>query len=78
MASGKRLCQVQEWQQACRGPENKKWGYGDDREFVSFQHRTQAVLGELGTELGWSAIDATMPPDDVTRLIVQTIAEEGS
>lgn len=32
MASGKRLCQVQEWQQACRGPENKKWGYGDDRE----------------------------------------------
>jgi phosphohistidine swiveling domain-containing protein/thymidylate kinase len=53
-------------------------GYGDDREFVSFQHRTQAVLGELGTELGWSAIDATMPPADVTRLIVQTIAEEGS
>jgi len=28
-ASGKRLCQVQEWQQACRGPEKKQWGYGD-------------------------------------------------
>ena len=31
-ASGKRLCQVAEWQQACRGPEKKQWGYGDDRE----------------------------------------------
>jgi hypothetical protein len=31
VASGKRLCRVQEWQQACRGPENKQWGYGDER-----------------------------------------------
>lgn len=29
-ASGKRLCRVTEWQQACRGPENKPWGYGED------------------------------------------------
>ncbi len=32
MASGKRLCQVSEWQQACRGPENKKYGYSEKRE----------------------------------------------
>ena len=32
MASGKRLCQVQEWQQACRGPDDRKWGYGDERQ----------------------------------------------
>jgi hypothetical protein len=32
VASGKRLCKLAEWQQACRGPENKKWGYGDQRE----------------------------------------------
>jgi hypothetical protein len=31
-ASGKRLCKVSEWQQACRGPENKSYGYADKRE----------------------------------------------
>lgn len=31
-ASGKRLCKANEWQLACRGPENKRWGYGDRRE----------------------------------------------
>ena len=31
-ASGKRLCRVQEWSKACRGPDTKSWGYGDRRE----------------------------------------------
>jgi sulfatase modifying factor 1 len=31
-AAGKRLCKAAEWQQACRGPENKRYGYGEDRE----------------------------------------------
>jgi len=31
-ASGKRLCSVAEWQKACRGPENKAYGYGAARE----------------------------------------------
>jgi sulfatase modifying factor 1 len=31
-ASSKRLCGVQEWGKACRGPEQKPWGYGDRRE----------------------------------------------
>jgi formylglycine-generating enzyme len=31
-ASGKRLCTPGEWQQACRGPDNKKFGYAADRE----------------------------------------------
>ncbi len=31
-ASGKRLCKVAEWQQACRGPDNKRYGYADKRE----------------------------------------------
>jgi sulfatase modifying factor 1 len=31
-ASGKRLCKVAEWQQACRGPEKKRYGYADQRE----------------------------------------------
>ena len=31
-ASGKRLCKVAEWQQACRGPEDKRYGYADKRE----------------------------------------------
>jgi hypothetical protein len=30
-ASGKRLCKVAEWQQACRGPENKRYGYAEQR-----------------------------------------------
>ena len=31
-ASGKRLCRVNEWGQACRGPETRSFGYGDRRE----------------------------------------------
>ena len=31
-ASGKRLCRVAEWQQACRGPANNRYGYADERE----------------------------------------------
>jgi hypothetical protein len=31
-ASGKRLCRVAEWGQACRGPDKKSFGYGDRRE----------------------------------------------
>jgi formylglycine-generating enzyme required for sulfatase activity len=31
-ASGKRLCGVSEWAQACRGPDEKSFGYGDRRE----------------------------------------------
>ncbi|MDB4947234.1 MAG: hypothetical protein JWP97_6768 [Labilithrix sp.] len=31
-ASGKRLCQVAEWGAACRGPEARAWGYGEQRE----------------------------------------------
>jgi formylglycine-generating enzyme len=30
-ASGKRLCKVAEWQQACRGPEDKRYGYAEQR-----------------------------------------------
>jgi hypothetical protein len=32
VASGKRLCRPAEWQQACRGPENLRYGYGEERE----------------------------------------------
>jgi hypothetical protein len=32
LSAGKRLCAVSEWQQACRGPENKRYGYGEQRE----------------------------------------------
>lgn len=31
-ASGKRLCQASEWQKACRGPENRRYGYANTRE----------------------------------------------
>ncbi|MBX3213783.1 MAG: SUMF1/EgtB/PvdO family nonheme iron enzyme [Labilithrix sp.] len=31
-ASGKRLCRAAEWQKACRGPENKRYGYAEERE----------------------------------------------
>lgn len=30
--SGKRLCKATEWRKACRGPESKKYGYGDADE----------------------------------------------
>ncbi|MBX3262180.1 MAG: SUMF1/EgtB/PvdO family nonheme iron enzyme [Labilithrix sp.] len=31
-ASGKRLCKAAEWLEACRGPENKRYGYAEERE----------------------------------------------
>jgi len=31
-ASGKRLCKITEWVTACRGPDNKRYGYGDQRQ----------------------------------------------
>jgi formylglycine-generating enzyme len=31
-ASGKRLCKIAEWQEACRGPEKHAFGYSDARE----------------------------------------------
>ncbi|HVH42526.1 MAG TPA: SUMF1/EgtB/PvdO family nonheme iron enzyme [Labilithrix sp.] len=31
-SSGKRLCRVAEWQKACRGPENNRYGYAEQRE----------------------------------------------
>ena len=30
--SGKRLCKSDEWRMACRGPQRKAYGYGDQRE----------------------------------------------
>jgi formylglycine-generating enzyme len=32
LASGKRLCKIAEWQQACAGPEKKHFGYADQRQ----------------------------------------------
>src|SRR5256885_11407044 len=29
IASGKRLCRLDEWRTACRGPQRAAWGYGD-------------------------------------------------
>lgn len=31
-AAGKRLCRIDEWRKACRGPEGASFGYGDRRE----------------------------------------------
>ncbi len=31
-ASGKRLCKIDEWRQACKGPEKQSFGYGERRE----------------------------------------------
>ena len=45
-------------------------GYGDDREFVAFQRRSQAALRELATEFGWQGIDATVPAEAITELIL--------
>ena len=30
--AGKRLCKIQEWQKACRGPAKAQWSYGEKRE----------------------------------------------
>ncbi len=31
-ASGKRLCKAPEWTKACRGPDQRQWGYADRRK----------------------------------------------
>jgi phosphohistidine swiveling domain-containing protein/thymidylate kinase len=52
-------------------------GYGDEAEFIEFQRRSRQVLDDLATELGWTQLDGTACPDQLTEAILKGMAEEG-
>ncbi len=53
-ASGKRLCSGDEWEQACRGPENFQFPYGDKRRPGACNDDIRPVhpVAEVGQMLG--------------------------
>jgi formylglycine-generating enzyme len=53
-ASGKRLCAVDEWEHACRGPSNFQFPYGDQRRAGVCNDDVRAVhpVAEVGRLLG--------------------------
>jgi len=64
VASGKRLCRESEWNKACRGPEKKTWGYGDQREPGRCNDRGKnPILSRYGV---WN--NATMNKPDLNQM----------
>jgi formylglycine-generating enzyme len=53
--SGKRLCRAAEWKTACRGPEQKRFGYSDQLEAGRCNDHGRAPLGDLMSTLGGAA-----------------------
>lgn len=51
-------------------------GYGDAASFVEFQTRSQEVLGQLCTELGWTRLSGTDDPADLTATMVAAVRAE--
>jgi hypothetical protein len=53
-ASGKRLCRVDEWEHACRGPSNFQFPYGDQRRAGACNDDIRSVhpVAEVGHMLG--------------------------
>ncbi len=45
--SGKRLCKPNEWRQACMGPSQKQWGYGEKRERGRCNDHGRSAMGAL-------------------------------
>ncbi len=46
-ASGKRLCKMHEWKQACMGPEKNRWGYGDTHVSKRCNDHGRSPMGVL-------------------------------
>ena len=73
--SGKRLCKVQEWGAACRGPDVQAWGYGDHREPGRCNDRGKNPVLSLYGAGHWNW--KTMNQPDLNQL-ESTLAKTGS
>jgi formylglycine-generating enzyme len=71
--SGKRLCKSDEWRMACRGPQKKAYGYGEQREIGRCNDSGKnAVLALFGPN--WTS--ATMNRPQINQL-EGTLAKTG-
>jgi formylglycine-generating enzyme len=78
--SGKRLCKTAEWRTACRGPEQTRYPYGNDRRSGTCNDHGRSGMGVLfGTEIaqGKGFVWQNMNHPDLNQL-PGTLAETGS
>jgi hypothetical protein len=72
-ASGKRLCRIAEWQQACRGPQNQRYGYGEAREPGRCNDRGRSPVIQM---FGFRYDETTMNHPQLNQL-AGTLAKTG-
>jgi hypothetical protein len=81
--SGKRLCKPAEWRKACRGPEVKKFGYGDADEpkrcnNYGISPVTRLWGAEMGEQGNWDYRRMNAPElNQMTQTIAKTGDHEG-
>ena len=51
-------------------------GYGDERDFLDFQQRSQEAIADLSSEFGWIELDGTAAPDSITAAVVDRLSED--
>ena len=78
--SGKRLCKPAEWRTACKGPDPKKFGYGDTRHPGTCNDTGRSPMGmfyhaEIATGRAWTW-DRMNDPQ--LNQLAGTVAETGS
>lgn len=79
--SGKRLCKPAEWKTACRGPDPKKFGYGNDRHPGTCNDTGKSPIGmfhgaEAAQGTAWGKWDIMNDPQ--LNQAPGTLAETGS
>src|SRR5262249_1971475 len=78
--SGKRLCKAQEWRTACRGPENKRSPYGNERQPGVCNDRGRSPMGRYyGSDIAkGTAYTYTKMNDPRLNQLEGSLAETGS
>jgi hypothetical protein len=81
MRSGKRLCKASEWRKACRGPENKRYGYAEKDEPKRCNDHGRAPLAvvhniggsaEFASQYNWQKMN-----DPALNQVPGTVAKTG-
>ena len=80
-ASGKRLCKPAEWKTACKGPEQKQFGYSDKRAAGTCNDNGKAPIGALhfsAIQNGTAYSTPSIMNDPQLNQLAGTLAETGS
>jgi hypothetical protein len=78
--SGKRLCKPKEWKTACRGPDSKQFGYGNERRPGTCNDTGRSPMGmfygaQIAAGHGWTFANMNDPQLNQQD---KTLAETGS